>query len=309
MATDKLFYEYAIRFPNALAKLIGAEPGEYEARSITLKQTEKRADVFLISRSGTYVALVETQGYDDPFLYHRMLAALTLFCLQNGYKSEIGAAVIFLEDSHYRAATAFFKRQFAGTGVLKFSPKTIVLSRLKTDELRKVDDIFLKPFFPLCDISPEEIERRAPEWAKEIRVAPGLKKDARKSLLGLLGGFISHKIRVLNEETLNNLLGGFKMEEVPVIEEIVQRKIRQFQQESQKNLQQKLRTGMRKGMRKGIHKGMRHTILKQIAARFGKVPKELKIKIQMLDDTDELDRIATALLTIQNLDEIDDMLN
>lgn len=294
MATDKLFYEFAVRFPNALAKLIGAEPGEYEARSITLKQTEKRADFFLFSRTDTYVVLVETQGYDDPFLYHRMLAAIALFCIQNEYKGEVDVAVIFLDESHERTAMKNFKQQFARSGVLKFSPKTIVLSRLNIEELRKGDDVYLKPLFPLCDVSPETIEQYGPDWAKEIKTAPELDEESCKNLLGLLAGFISHRIKALNENILEQLLGGFKMEEIPVIQEIFEKKMRK---ESPKLI------------RKGMRKGMRHTILKMIAARFGKVPKELKLKIQMLDDKDDLDRIAAALLTIQTLDELNDMLN
>jgi len=294
MATDRLFYEYAVRFPNVVAKLIGAEPGEYEARSVTLKQAERRADFFLINRTRASVVLVETQGYDDPFLYHRMLATIALFCLQNDYKGRVDVAVIFLDESHHRAAIKIFKKQFSRSGALKFSPKTIVLSRMKLDDLRNVDDVYLKPFFPLCNISPETIEQQAPDWAEEIKSSPELDEESCKNLLGLLAGFISHRIKLLDEDILLQLLGGFKMEEIPIIQEIFERKMKK---ESPRLI------------RKGVRKGMRHTILKMIAARFGKVPKELKLKIQMIDNTEDLDRIATTLVTIQSLDELNDLLN
>ncbi|MFQ5632111.1 MAG: hypothetical protein ACE5I1_25360, partial [bacterium] len=47
MATDKVIYEYATYFPNAMAKFIDAENDDYQAKSITFKETEKRADIFL----------------------------------------------------------------------------------------------------------------------------------------------------------------------------------------------------------------------------------------------------------------------
>lgn len=68
MGTDKLFGEYTTMFPNAMAKFIQVEADDYEAKSVTFKETEKRPDIFLIGRSGEHVALVETQGYPEENL-------------------------------------------------------------------------------------------------------------------------------------------------------------------------------------------------------------------------------------------------
>lgn len=73
MGTDKLLGEYTAHFPNALAKLIQAAPDDYEAKSLTFKEIEKRADIFFIVRSGQHVGLVETQGYNDEELCYSMV--------------------------------------------------------------------------------------------------------------------------------------------------------------------------------------------------------------------------------------------
>ncbi|MGH7595746.1 MAG: DUF2887 domain-containing protein [bacterium] len=168
MATDKLFYDYATHFTKAFAKFIGVAADEYQAKSLTLKETEKRPDLFLISQSGNNVVLVETQGYDDEYLYHRMVAAKMLYCLQFKYTGKMDAIAIFLDESQYSAAERFHQ-QFDGSSALKFSPKSIILSRIKIEELSRLGDVHLSPLYPLCDISPEEIEQQAATWAERLK--------------------------------------------------------------------------------------------------------------------------------------------
>jgi len=55
--------------------------------------------------------------------------------------------------------------------------------------------------------------------------------------------------------------------------------------------------------------GIQRTLLKQIAARFGTVPENIRQKIQTIDNNEELDRIATALFTIQSVDELKNLVN
>jgi len=50
-------------------------------------------------------------------------------------------------------------------------------------------------------------------------------------------------------------------------------------------------------------------LFKLIAARFGTVPEDIWQKIQAVTDTDNLDRITTALLTIRSVDELKNLVN
>jgi predicted transposase YdaD len=285
VATDKLFHEYTTYFPNAVAKLVDAEADDYEAKSLTFKEIEQRADIFLIGRSGQHVILVEMQGYDDAELLYGMVKKIMLYCTQYKYWGRIGAIAIFLDESHYRAAQ-LFERQFGGSPLLKFSPKIFVFSRIKVDELSQHNDIHLTPLYPLCDISPEEIKQRAPDWAEQIKGAPDLTVTERKSLLGFLGGAISHRIKTMTVEEIGKLFGDFIMEDTPVGQEI-----------------------LLKGEQRGIPKGIQQVLFKLIAARFGVVPEDLRQKIQAIDNTENLEKIATMLLTIQSVDELKNLVN
>jgi hypothetical protein len=50
--------------------------------------------------------------------------------------------------------------------------------------------------------------------------------------------------------------------------------------------------------------GTQRMLLKQIAARFGVVPEDIRQKIQEIDNDDDLDQIAVALFKIQSVDEL-----
>jgi hypothetical protein len=94
----------------------------------------------------------------------------------------------------------------------------------------------------------------------------------------------------MTEERINQLFGGFVMEDTPVVQQIVQRV-------------------EKRGIEKGIPLGIRQILLEQMAAGFGVVPEEIRQKIQTINDTDNLKRIATLLLTIQSVDELKDLVN
>ena len=293
MGTDKLLSEYTAYFPNALAKFIHAATDDYEAKSLTFKEIEKRADIFLIGRSGEHVVLVETQGYNDDELFYSMVKKIMLYCTQNKYRGSMDAVAIFLEESHARAAAAPFEEQFGRTAVLKFAPRVFVFSRIKVEALSQLHDIYLTPLYPLCDVTPEEITQQAPGWANQIKSAPELAVDERKNLLSFLGGAISHRIKTTTEEVISKLFGGFIMEDTPVVQQIVERVEKRVEERMEK---------------RGIEK-IQHLLLKQLAARFGVVPEDIQKKVQAIHDTENLERIATLLLTIQSMDELKDLVN
>jgi hypothetical protein len=243
----------------------------------------------LIGRSGQRVILVEPQGYEKDDLYYHMVKKLMLFCTHYKYWGSIDATAIFLEESHYRAA-GLFERQFGQSSLLRFNPKVFVFSRIKVDELSQHNDVCLTPLYPLCGISPEEIKQQAPSWAEQIRSAPDLTVDERKNLLSFLGGAISHRIKTMTRNEIGKLFGGFVMEDTPVGQEI-------------------LLIGEQRGEQRGIPKGIKQVLFRQIAARFGVVPEDIRQKIQAIDDTENLERIGTLLLTIQSMDELKDLVN
>ncbi len=293
MATDNLFGDYGVKFPNALGKLIQAGANDFKAKILTMKRIEKRSDLFLISRKAKRMILVEPQGYKDARLYHRMVATMVLYCLQHEHEGRMEASVIFEHVSHWRAAESFFHQQFAGISTLKFLPRVLVLRRIKIGELEKHSDVRLIPLYPLCNVTPTEIKQHAFEWAEQIRATPTLQQQEKESLLSFLGGAISHRIRKLKLNAVSRLIGGFTMLDTPIGKEIMQIGVKKG-----------LKKGMEKGIKKGIPQGAQHILLRQVATRFGKVPDDVRRKIVTIKDTKELDRIAVALLTTRSLAEL-----
>jgi hypothetical protein len=301
VATDNLFGDYGVKFPNALGKLIQAGMDDFEAKSLTIKRAEKRADLFLISRKAKRMILVEPQGYKDVRLYHRMVATMVLHSLQHEYRGRMEAAVIFETESQWRAAESFFHQQFSGISTLKFSPRVLVLRRIKINELKKHEDVHLIPLYPLCEVTPTEIKNRAFDWAEQIRTTPALRKQEKENLLAFLGGAISHRIRKLKFNAISKLIGGFTMLDTPIGKEILQMGVK-------KGMKKGMEKGMERGVKKGIPQGAQHILLRLIATRFGRVPVDVRRKIVTIKDTKELDRIAVALLTTRSLPELKEAL-
>jgi len=71
--------------------------------------------------------------------------------------------------------------------------------------------------------------------------------------------------------------------------------------EAMPTLAQRLRE---EGKEQGMRLGNQRMLLKQIAARFGVVPEDIRQKIQEIDNDDDLDQIAIALFKIQSVDEL-----
>jgi len=61
---------------------------------------------------------------------------------------------------------------------------------------------------------------------------------------------------------------------------------------------------LRMGVKEGIAKGAQRILLKQIAARFGRVPDDMRRKITAIKDIKELDHIVVIFLKSRSLAEL-----
>jgi hypothetical protein len=214
----------------------------------------------------------------------------------------IEAAAIFWEESHARAAEQYFEQQFGNSSLLRFTPKIIIFNRIKEDELLALGDIHLAPLYPLCDLSTAEVEAKIPQWAEQIKTASGITDAERQQLLGLLAGAISHRLKSMTIQELNKLFGGFTMEDTPIGQELVQMGL-------QKGIPLGIQQGIPLGIQQGVSLGAQQVLVKLIATRFGAIPDEVRQKILITTNTERLENIATKLLTLQTLDELNALLN
>jgi len=221
LATDALIHKLSTTYPDAILKLFEIPEGNaYKADSITFKDIEDRRDIVFEKADGKEAILLEAQGYDDPFLFHRAIRGKAMYCIQKKFTGRIRVAVIFLEPSHYHAAMRL-SHHFDGSSDLAFQPTVIILNQKELAELERLNDVRLVPLYPLCKISPDQIKATAPQWAKQIRAAAELPEGARQNLLALLGGFIMHSIKNLTLEEVNKLFGDFNMEDTQAGKDLI----------------------------------------------------------------------------------------
>jgi len=221
LATDALIHKLSTAHPDAILKLFEIPDGKaYKADSITFKDIEDRRDIVFEKASGDEAILLEVQGYNDAFLYHRAIRGKAMYCIQKKFTGRIRVVVIFLEPSHYHAAIQL-SHHFDGSSDLAFQPAVIILNQKELAELERLNDVRLTPLYPLCKISPDQIKATAPQWAKRIRAAAELPEDVRQNLLALLGGFIVHCLKDMTLDEVNQLFGDFKMEETQVGKELI----------------------------------------------------------------------------------------
>ena len=323
MATDKLFHQYSILFGESLLRLLDVEDyTDYKAFSFTVKEIERRSDVIFENKRGKERAIwIEFQGYRDEQVFYRLNIAMTLYCQQREFFGELLPIVVFLKRSYYNSARPL-EYHFDERSYLKFNPVVYVFDKKSIQELKKLNDVRLIPLYPLCDISPKRIMAQAPSWVEKIKQEKQLSPIERTNIVALLGGFISHRIKKMTLKDINQLLGGFKMEETQVgkdlieigIEKGIEKGIEQgfeqgIEQGFEQGIEQGIEKGIEKGIEQGIEKGKQLTLLNLLSYKFGEIPNDIKNQINSLSDVTKLDDLATKILDLTDLDELKKILN
>jgi hypothetical protein len=227
VATDKLIHKLATTHPAAILKLFNiSDCDDYQASSFTFKEIENRRDIIFEKVTGGEAILLETQGYDDAYFYHRTMIGRMMYHIEKKFTGTLRTIVIFLEESHYHAASKL-AHHFDGTSELAFQPTVFIFNHKEVSELESFDDVHLVPLYPLCKISPDQIKAMAPKWVERINTATGLPEKERRGLVELLGGFIAHRLKESSLEIINQLLGGSKMEDTRTGKDLIEIGVRQ----------------------------------------------------------------------------------
>jgi hypothetical protein len=81
VATDKLIHKLATTHAAAILKLLKIpDYDDYQASSFTFKEIENRRDIIFEKKTGDEAVLLEAQGYDDTFFFHRtVMGRMTTF--------------------------------------------------------------------------------------------------------------------------------------------------------------------------------------------------------------------------------------
>jgi hypothetical protein len=222
VATDKLFHKLATSHAAAILKLFKIpDCDDYQASSFTFKEVENRRDIIFEKSTGDEAVLLEAQGYDDAYCFHRTVMGRMMYHIQKKFTGKLRTVVMFLEESHHYAASKL-AHHFDGSSELAFQPTVFIFSATELSELESLDDVRLVPLYPLCKVSPDQIRTSAPKWAERIKTAEELSEIERRDLLSYLGGFMMHRLKESNLENINQLLGGSKMEDTRAGKDLIE---------------------------------------------------------------------------------------
>jgi predicted transposase YdaD len=293
VATDKLIHKLATTHPAAILKLFKIpDCDDYQASSFTFKEIENRRDIIFEKMTGGEAILLETQGYDDVYFYHRTIIGKMMYHVQKKFTGMLRTVVIFLEESHYHAALKL-AHHFDGSSELAFQPTVFIFGQKDVSELENLDDVRLVPLYPLCKISRNEIKSRAPEWAERIKRTASISEKERRDLLALLGGFIVHRIRNLTLAKINQLFGDFKMEDTLVGKELIEIGVLKGREEGRK---QGRKEGRKEGRKLGSLQTMREMITDLINSKLGRVERNWRTQLNMINQISTLKALYHAVL-------------
>jgi hypothetical protein len=277
VATDKLFHKLATNHTAPILKLFKIpNDDDYRASSFTFKEVENRRDIIFEKLSGDEAVLLEAQGYDDEYLLHRTVMGRMMYHVQKKFTGKLRTIVMFLEESHYHAASKL-AHHFDGTSELTFQPTIFIFAQKEISELESLNDVRVVPLYPLCKVSPDEIRTAAPKWAERIKTAENLTDAERRELLSYLGGFMMHRLKESNLENINQLLGGFKMEDTQAGKDLIA-------------------IGVRQGEELGALLTMRENIVALLTAKLGRTGKNWRKELNAVRDTKALKTLYRAIL-------------
>jgi hypothetical protein len=269
VATDKLIHKLATTHPAAILKLFKIpDHDDYKASSFTFKEIENRRDIIFEKITGDEAILLETQGYDDAYFYHRTVIGRMMYHIQKQFTGKLRTVVIFLEQSHYHAASKL-AHHFDGSTELAFQPTIIILNQKEIAELESFDDVRLVPLYPLCKISRKQIKEAALKWAERIKTTSLLSEKERHDLIHVLTGFLAHRLPDLSLKQLNQLLGGIKMEDTRAGKDLIAI---------------------------GVRQTLRDNLIDLIQAKLGRVEKSWRTQLSTINKISTLKTLYRAVL-------------
>jgi len=311
MSTDVPFFRLATEFPDAIPWLLGfPAPAPYQVHSMVLKKEHRLDAVFIPEDPQTPRLLVEFQGFRDEDILRRVAASAALYCEKERYSGVLHLAVLFTEAAFSRDLKASCLR-LANDHVVELRPQLVVLGPEVAKQIFADGRPELLPLLPLCVRSKSRIRSEAADWRERIEATP-LPEAQKRSLIGLLGAFVLHRLGEMNVETLNRLLGGFMMEDTQVGRELMEKgRLKGYDQGREEGWEKGREKGREEGLEKGREAGLqvaRTAILQVITRRFKKSTREVTHLVQRLDSLETVTVGLTLALEAEQLQDLEEAL-
>jgi predicted transposase YdaD len=283
--TDDVFLKLMKVSGSSLLKLFGipaAKAEKYHFHAVVLKDKSLKPDIegFPLLKSETGRIFIEFQGYNDPFIRHRLMAEVFLGCAGEEYQGSVMAGIVYTDKKYQKAAkplnafNGFDKEECH----LKGCFREIVLTDYTEEQLEAIDPklIVLAPFTLSDKTDKTTLLAKGREWQKALtqRLPVEQKHGEVLSALGLL---ILNRFRKITYEEVIAML------KFDLMDTVAGRQLYDM------------------GQQKGAINNARDMLLDALEVRFELVPHKMIDHINMIDQPEELKSLFKQAIRCPNI--------
>ncbi len=270
MKTDKQIFKIFQAQPQWVYLLAEEpSPGPCRFESKTFKEIEKRTDGLLVPDSpDRKIAIVEIQGYEDSFLYQRVVIEMAM--VQQEYVGRGVQGIILLLDDTTDPKTEPWRK------VVRTISLRRAMSKIRKQQPKHP---LVAVFAPLLAKTDAILERDAAPCYNLLQES-ALPKPVRETLVDVYVNWLEQRLCNKGKKEIEEMLLG----QLPDLRET----------QSGKDL---IAIGKVEGKLEGKLEGL----VKLLEVRFGKISTVLKMKLSKIESDEQLDRLYEHALAISKL--------
>ncbi|MBF0476052.1 MAG: DUF2887 domain-containing protein [Deltaproteobacteria bacterium] len=305
--SDEAFYQLMQAAGDAVLRLVGVTSGHpYKLRAETLKVKKVSPDIVATPLSGRdNLVFLEFQGYADPFIRYRLLAAGLLYCTQKKHRGPFSLGIIYTRRAFRDAALPLHGLTCPGHPICQGRPKEIILEDFTEEELRDIDPrlVILAPYTMPENTPKNDLFVKVKIWGELVReVYP---KEDSKNILDLLALFLLNRFRRITRKEVIAML-NFDLAQTAAGKDILRMGVQKGRKEGRKE-------GKKEGKKEGIEEGRiveaREKLVDLLSARFGPFPQDVLAAIDKIDNRDILKELFMAAVKVADLAAFQSKLN
>ncbi|MBF0507985.1 MAG: Rpn family recombination-promoting nuclease/putative transposase [Deltaproteobacteria bacterium] len=301
--SDEAFYQLMQAAGDAVLRLVGVTYGHpYKLRAETLKVKKVSPDIVATPLSGQdNLVFLEFQGYADPFIRYRLLAAGLLYCTQKKHRGPFFLSIIYTRRAFRDAALPLHGLTSPEHPICQGRPKEIILEDFTEEELRDIDPrlVILAPYTLPENTPKNDLFVKVEIWGKLVReVYP---KEDSKNILDLLGLFLLNRFRGITRKEVITML-NFDLAQTAAGKDILRMGVQKGRKEGRKE-------GKKEGIEEGRIVEARERLIDLLSARFGPFPQDVLAAIDKIDNRDILKELFMAAVKAADLATFQSKLN
>jgi predicted transposase/invertase (TIGR01784 family) len=283
MRRDSIFFRLFQQFPTLLFELVDDPPenaDRYRFDSVGVKETKFEIDGVFLPPSGRkgVVFFSEVQFQLDKKLYERLWSESSRYFYQNCNRFSDWQAVVIYPSRSMEQKNLHAHRSLLNGGQLQ---------RVYLDEL---GDLEALPLGLAAMVLTTKTKRVMPGLARKLIDRTKQEVDnleEKSAIIGMISTIVVHQFTKLSRREVDEML-GIRLEETRVYQEAKEEGVAG---ERQQNLERQ-----------------RSLVLRQLTRCFGKIPKKVKLRIEVLS-LDQLESLGDAFLDFDSIADLETWLD